>query len=38
MGFQVYITRLDTPPGTNSEGNDYAPCAIFFTLEICKYA
>ena len=38
MGFQVRITRLDNPPGTNSEGHDHAPRAIFFTLAIYKYA
>ena len=30
MRFQVCITRLDTPPGTNSEGHDHAPCAICY--------
>ena len=37
MGFQVWITRLDTPPVTNSEGHNHAPFAICFSLEICKY-
>ena len=30
MGFQVWITRLDTPPGTNSEVHHHAPHAIFY--------
>ena len=38
MGFQVWINRLDNPPGTNSEGHYHAPCTICFTLVICKYA
>ena len=32
MGFQVWITRLDTPPGTNSEVHYHAPCSICFAL------
>ena len=38
MGFQVWINRLDTPPGTNTEGHDHAPRDICFTLEIYKDA
>ena len=37
MGFQVWITRLDNPPGTNSEGHYHAPCTICFILATCKY-
>ena len=29
MGFQVFTNRLDTPPGTNSEGHDHTPRSIF---------
>ena len=36
VGLQVWINRLDTPPGTNSEGNDHAPRAICSTFLICK--
>ena len=35
---QVWINRLDTPPGTNSEGHDHAPRDICFTLEIYRDA
>ena len=38
MGFYVWITILDTPPGTNLEGHDHGPRAICFTLGIYKYA
>ena len=38
MRFQVWINRLDTPPGTKSEGRHHDPRAICFTLDICKYA
>ena len=37
MRLQVWITILDTPTGTNSEGHDHTPCVICFTLDICKY-
>ena len=36
IGFQVWITIMDTLPGKNSEGHDHSPCAICFTLAVCK--
>ena len=38
IGSQVFVNRLDTPPGKNLEGQDHAPSSICFTLVICKYA
>ena len=38
MAFWVFINRLDTQPGKNSEGQDHTPSYFCFTLVICKYA
>ena len=36
MGFHVWITRLDTTPGANSEVHDHAPRAIFLHSKSVK--
>ena len=37
MGLQVWISRLDNPPGMNSGVHDHFPRAVSFKLVICKY-